>query len=110
MATATALEMGFLGYSFACSLVKALRCRAFVPVLAVPPLAMVAASVAASAAAARLEHSPAFCGLIAFSLVALLFLVLQELLIEAHEKDGRMESGSVTRGFCRCLEAPSKNM
>ena len=36
----------------------------------------------------RLQDQPAFVALISFSMVALLFLVVQELLVEAHEKDG----------------------
>lgn len=88
MASATAIEMGFLGYSFACSLAKVMRRRFEVTlVLGLPPLAMLMASVAAAEGANFLEHTPAFCGLVAFALVAVLFLVLQELLIEAHEKE-----------------------
>lgn len=86
MALATAIEMGFLGYSFACSIVSVQRSVAVV-ILAVPPIAMLASSVCASVGASYVEQTPAFCGLIAFALAALLFLVVQELLIEAHEKE-----------------------
>mmetsp|Transcript_524 Transcript_524/g.948 ORF Transcript_524/g.948 Transcript_524/m.948 type:complete len:581 (-) Transcript_524:143-1885(-) len=90
MAIATAIEMGFLGYSFACSIVQSLRpCRASL-VLALPPLAMLFAATAAGMGATIVEGTPAFVALIAFALVALLFLVVDELLSEAKEKE---ESG-----------------
>jgi len=89
MAMATAIEMCFLGYSFACSVFKdprpSLLARAVLPV---PPLAMLLAALAAFAGAGEVQQLPAFSGLIAFALVALLFLVLQELLLEANEKEG----------------------
>jgi len=88
MAMATAIEMGFLGYSFACSLTKTVqRCKA-VAILALPPLTMLTASTVAFAGASDVEGQPSFVGLIAFALVALLFLVVEELLLEAHEKEG----------------------
>lgn len=90
MAIATAIEMGFLGYSFACSIVQSMRpCKATV-VLALPPVAMLLAAAAAGAGASVVEGTPAFVALIAFALVALLFLVVDELLSEAKEKE---ESG-----------------
>merc|ERR1712066_535523 len=76
------------GFSFACSLVKTVRCRTAAVTLAVPPLMMLTSSMVASVCATRVEQTPAFCGLMAFALVAVLFLVVQELLIEAHEKEG----------------------
>jgi len=88
MAIATAIEMGFLGYSFACSMIGTARRFTVVGALMVPPLTMFCASIFASWGTDYLETSPAFVGLIAFAMVALLFLVLQELLLEAHEKDG----------------------
>ncbi|CAE8623952.1 unnamed protein product [Polarella glacialis] len=89
MAMATAIEMGFLGFSFACSIVQSKGVARLLSllILATPPLAMLAASLAASAGAQEIEGSPAFVGLIAFSLVALLFLVVEELLLEAHAKE-----------------------
>lgn len=88
MAIATAIEMGFLGYSFACSLTKALR-RPWVAVviLSAPPLTMMLTSILAFQGAYEAKSTPVFCGLIAFAMAALLFLVLEELLLEAHEKE-----------------------
>mmetsp|Transcript_77056 Transcript_77056/g.229610 ORF Transcript_77056/g.229610 Transcript_77056/m.229610 type:complete len:445 (+) Transcript_77056:82-1416(+) len=88
MAMATAIEMGFLGYSFACSIVRSLRrCKA-AAILGLPPLAMLASSMIAFSGASYVEGQPSFVGLVAFALVALLFLVVEELLLEAHEKEG----------------------
>ena len=89
MAIATAIEMGFLGYSFACSLTKALRNRCWMAavILAAPPITMLLASIVAFQGAYEAKSTPAFCGLIAFAMAALLFLVLDELLLEAHEKE-----------------------
>lgn len=88
MAAATTFEMGFLGYSFACSIVKAARPCTVAVILSLPPVAMIVASSVACLGAGHLEQHPAFSGLIAFAMVALLFLVFQELLVEAHEKEG----------------------
>jgi len=88
MAIATAIEMCFLGFSFAYAISGKTSKVVTVATLAVPPLAMLAASCTASVGTDSVENSSVFAGLIAFALVALLFLVLQELLLEAHEKEG----------------------
>merc|ERR1712048_86631 len=77
------------GYSFACAVLRGKK-RSFLAicVLAIPPASMVVAACIACVGTDKVEHLPAFSGLIAFALVALLFLVLQELLIEANEKGG----------------------
>jgi len=83
--------MCFLGFSFACAVRgKASQIATFIT-LSVPPMAMLVASCTAWIGAYWVEHSFIFAGLIAFALVALLFLVLQELLLEAREKeDGQL--------------------
>lgn len=91
MAMATAIEMGFLGFSFACSVMNDGRSLLKRVVLFLPPVAMMVASLVASEGAHVIQGSAAFVGLIGFSLVALLFLVVEELLIEAHEKEGGEE-------------------
>lgn len=88
MAAATTFEMGFLGYSFACSIVKVARPCTAVAILGLPPAAMMTASALACLGADQLEQQAAFSGAIAFAMVAVLFLVFQELLIEAAEKEG----------------------
>jgi len=49
---------------------------------------MVFSSGVAAWSTVDVEQTPVFAGLIAFALVALLFLVVQELIVEAHEKEG----------------------
>lgn len=88
MSLATAIEMGFLGYSFSCTLVAEVRHCLATALAAIPPIAMTVSSVIAAQSSSTLQGTPAFSGLVAFALVALLFLVVQELLLEAQEKDG----------------------
>lgn len=92
MAMATAIEMGFLGYSFACAAAGPAALRGGpvmrLAVLGLPPATMLASSIAASMGASNVEGRPTFVGLIAFALAAVLFLVVEELLLEAHEKEG----------------------
>jgi len=88
MAVATTFEMCFLGYSFACSIRKVVQGCTGCLILAMPPLMMLVSSAMACVGAGYVEHSPAFSGLIAFAMVAVLFLVFQELLVEAREKEG----------------------
>jgi len=89
MAMATAIEMGFLGYSFAITLLNAVQRGPKLGLLIVPPLMMFLSSVLASTAADAVKDQPAFVALAAFSMVAVLFLVVHELLVEAHEKEGQ---------------------
>eukprot|EP00933_Yihiella_yeosuensis_P010713 TRINITY_DN117526_c0_g1_i1.p1 TRINITY_DN117526_c0_g1~~TRINITY_DN117526_c0_g1_i1.p1 ORF type:complete len:463 (-),score=102.09 TRINITY_DN117526_c0_g1_i1:30-1418(-) len=91
MSMATAIEMGFLGFSFACSVSQGESNFLKKAILALPPFAMLATSLVSAVGADFIQGSAAFVGLIGFSLVALLFLVVEELLIEAHEKEGGSE-------------------
>lgn len=88
MSVATAIEMGFLGYSFACAVSRTMPCIKTAMILVVPPVTMLMAAGIAAYSTDDLEGTPMFVGLVAFALVALLFLVVQELLMEAHEKEG----------------------
>lgn len=88
MAIATFIEMGFLGYSFGCAVSESKpRGGVKVSALALPPLCLLTCGVGAFALGAALQGSFVFTGLISFSLVAVLFLVIQELILEAAEKD-----------------------
>ncbi|CAE7245797.1 unnamed protein product [Symbiodinium natans] len=92
MAIATVIEMGFLGYSFACTLMSGVKQAkrspgVLVPLLALPPLCLAGFGVGAYAIGAALQQCFVFTGLVSFSLVAVLFLVIQELLLEAAEKN-----------------------
>ena len=86
VAIATFIEMGFLGYSFGSALSEA-QGGLKVTALALPPLCLLACGVGAFQLGALLQSSVIFTGLISFSLVAVLFLVIQELILEAAEKD-----------------------
>ena len=90
MAFATCIEMGFLGLAYSATIQKATSSRAkLLGAMAVPPLVMIILGVIAGAAGASLTaNPPVFLGFVTFSMVALLFLVTQELLISAHEGSG----------------------
>jgi len=82
MAVALAIEMGFLGLTFATTISSFSWRR--VSVLA-PPLLLVAGGGLGGLTASLLASSPVMhVGLIAFGVAALLFLVTEELLLEAH--------------------------
>eukprot|EP01052_Picozoa_sp_SAG31_P030426 SAG31_NODE_3119_length_4656_cov_3.057055_5_plen_239_part_00 len=88
MALATCLEMGFLGISYSATLGNALAAhRQLHAALAlVPPLVLVLAAALPGLFGDIQKDSPvAYLALISFSIVALLFLVTQELLAEAAE-------------------------
>jgi ZIP family zinc transporter len=90
MAFATCIEMGFLGLAYAASVQKATssKTKLFVSIL-VPPFTMLVMGAAAGAGGDALTaNPPVFLGFVTFSIVALLFLVTQELLISAHEGAG----------------------
>ena len=83
---ALAIEMGFLGLTFSTT-VKASkpgRLVWFASIL-LPPVVLIAGGMAGAAAASALEDNPAMhTGLISFGIAALLYLVTEELLLEAH--------------------------
>ena len=87
LAFATCIEMAFLGAAFAatvsrCGASKAARAAA----VALPPVALLLSAALGGALGAASRASPAiFLAFVAFGVVALLFLVVHELLIEAHE-------------------------
>ena len=93
MALATSIEMAFLGLSFSATIGNAQlggnhRLR-HLGLIALPPAMLILAGVLAGLAGELLTSSPVlFVGLIGFSIVALLFLVTQELLMEAAELGG----------------------
>ncbi|CAE7431661.1 Wdr64 [Symbiodinium natans] len=87
MAAATSIEMGFLGLSFCASLQNATRSALKIVVLALlPPVVLVLSGEAGHRLGRMCSENPeVFIAFISFSIVALLFLVTQELLIEAQE-------------------------
>lgn len=90
MSMATCIEMGFLGLSFAATLQNTTRSvLKLIGIAAVPPVALLLTGCTGHTLGMILEQSPdVFIGFIAFSIVALLFLVTQELLTEAREVAG----------------------
>lgn len=102
LAAANVLEMGFVGAAFAASVAlctgasKQHRHLA----VAIPPLVLVAAGVIGGAVGDVSKSSPSvFVGFVAFGVVALLFLVTHELLIEAHESTKGASSLFVNLAF-----------
>lgn len=91
LALANCLEMGFLGMAYSARLVKCTGSSYFVRTIALygPPLLMWAsACVGAALGDATKALSAVFIGMVAFGSVSLLFLVCNELLIEAREAQG----------------------
>lgn len=98
MAFATCIEMGFLGLTFSAQLRASTRNRTLAATIAISvPFLMLVGGMAGSSLANAVEHLPAvFVAFIAFCVVALLFLVTQELLVEAREVS---DSKIVTSAF-----------
>jgi ZIP family zinc transporter len=85
MAIALTIEMGFLSLTFAASL-KQQKTSVFLVSILLPPLALWLGGFLGATTAAAVDASPAIhVGLISFGIAALLFLVTEELLLEAHE-------------------------
>ena len=91
---ANMIEMGFLGLAVSLRVSKCTGSStvARTTVLVLPPLIMLGAAVigAVSGALAR-AHPVVFIGFISFGIVALLYLVVNELLVEAREAQGGKE-------------------
>jgi ZIP family zinc transporter len=88
------IEMGFLGLAVSLRVRKCTGSSALArtTVLVLPPLVMLAAALvgALSGAAAR-AHPVVYIGFISFGIVALLYLVVNELLVEAREAQAGKE-------------------
>lgn len=90
MCIATCIEMAFLGLSLSATIQNATRstCKHMAIVL-LPPVVLFGFGLGGFFLGGVLSANPAvFIGFIAFSIVALLFLITQELLIEAREVAG----------------------
>jgi zinc transporter ZupT len=87
MGGATCIEMGFLGLTFAARSKQVTpKLWKFLGLVLSPPAALCIGSfLGANLASSVTDYPAVFVGFIAFSIVALLFLVTQELLIEAFE-------------------------
>lgn len=87
MSIATCIEMGFLGLSFSASVQNVTRSRGKLFGLALlPPVVLCLSGFLGASLGAVSQGGPGlFIGFISFAVVALLFLVTQELLAEAQE-------------------------
>jgi len=90
MAIATCIEMGFLGLSFSASIRAATTNTClWLTISLMPCFTMFGGCMLGRGLGQQLESQQAiFIGVISFALVALLFLVTQELLSEAREVAG----------------------
>jgi len=97
MAIATSIEMGFLGLSFSATIKASTKsANKHILIAIVPGILMFVVGMLAYVLGAALTAMPAlFIGFIAFAVVALLYLVTQELLVEAREVSG--DSGVAIR-------------
>eukprot|EP00933_Yihiella_yeosuensis_P030572 TRINITY_DN24196_c0_g1_i1.p1 TRINITY_DN24196_c0_g1~~TRINITY_DN24196_c0_g1_i1.p1 ORF type:complete len:329 (-),score=54.69 TRINITY_DN24196_c0_g1_i1:234-1220(-) len=96
MSLATALEMGALGLSCAGALAGQTK-RSLYAVIVGMPLTLMAGGAVGAYAAAHLRNSPlAYTFLLAFGISALLYLVIQELLVEAGERREGVDKKGVT--------------
>ena len=94
LGVANMIEMGFLGLAVSLRIQKCTGSSAWArnTALVMPPLLMLGSSAlgAASGSAAR-AHPAAYIGFISFGIVALLYLVVNELLVEAREAQAGKE-------------------
>jgi len=86
MAVALSIEMGFLGLTFGSTMASLRRSRAcLLGAVVLPPLLLALGGAVGGLTASLLEGSPALhTGLLSFGVAALLYLVTEELLLEAH--------------------------
>jgi len=106
MAFATCIEMGFLGLTFSAQLRACSHNRIVTLSIATAiPFLMLVGGMVGSALANAVEEQPAvFVAFIAFCVVALLFLVTQELLVEAREvSDNKMVTSAFFMGVLLAL-------
>ena len=84
IALALTVEMAFLGLTFAVSLRKQPCSRSTLAILLPPLLLLLGGAVGDALGAALTDSPPLHTGFLAFGVAALLYLVTEELLLEAH--------------------------
>lgn len=86
MASATSLEMGFLGLAYSSSLRGPTSTSKFLKLI-LPPVFMTLTAIAGDVVGGAVagQNQDVLLAMLSFASVALVFLVTQELLIEAHE-------------------------
>lgn len=94
MSGATALEMGALGLSFSTALSQHRKVPRAICIIAMP-LALILGGIVGAVATAPLRHSPlAYTGMVAFAMASLVYLVTQELLVEAEKRARDLSDGA----------------
>lgn len=85
---ALSIEMGFLGMAYASSLRDKLPGTAGFVAVCIPPVTLLSASIVGGCVAAPLArgYPKLHLGLVAFGTAALIYLITEELLIEAHQR------------------------
>jgi len=86
MAAAMAVEMGFLGLTFAAACTTQPRHKAVPAVVTGPVMLVIGSAIGGLAANALAANEPALVGCTAFGVAALLYMVCEELLVSAHEE------------------------
>ena len=90
LSVSLSVEMSFLGLTLATALQGVAKTKS-IPAAILGPAILVGAAGLGGAIASILEHNPVFfVGLISFGTSALLFMVAEELLLEAHEGGGHI--------------------
>ena len=85
MSAALSIEMGFLGLTYAAALTKQPRWLATLAMIG-PPVILVLGGAGGALLAAAVAGTALHVGLISFGVAALLYLVTEELLLEAHSE------------------------
>jgi len=87
MAVATAIEMGFLGLTFSATVINCGLNRRTVGIVTAMPCIMMIGSIVGGVLGEAAENYPSFyASFLSFGVAALIFLVTQELLLEANER------------------------
>jgi zinc transporter ZupT len=97
MALATSIEMAFLGLQYSTKVRSTVQNALLqFALISLPPVILFFAGMLGAYAGSLLTANQSlFIGFIAFSLVALLFMITQELIVEAHEGSDSMLSNSM---------------
>lgn len=102
MAAATAIEMGALGLSCSVALLTRSKLSRFSCVIGMPIILVAGGCIGAFAASALRRFPLAYTFMLAYGIAALLYLVLQELLVEANERREEVDSSGCT-SYCLFL-------
>ena len=106
MSAALSIEMGFLGLTYAAALTKQPRWLATLAMIG-PPVILVLGGAGGALLAAAVAGTALHVGLISFGVAALLYLVTEELLLEAHsEGEGHVWWVDSTRSCSRRRSTP----